>query len=96
MEVEDKVKLADIAEVVIQDLHKQMDGLQVCQLIVSHVHTEAEVQPRIPPVDDLVGLELQRQPTPLSNVQVLVIGNILLNELHWMVTRAHFLQDIIQ
>ena len=66
VEIEDEVKLADIAEVVIQDLHKQMDGLQVCQLVVSHVYTEAEVQPRISPVDDFVGLELQQ---PISSDQ---------------------------
>ena len=27
VEVEDEIKLADVAEVVIQDFHKQMDGL---------------------------------------------------------------------
>ncbi len=62
MEIEDEVKLADVAEVVIQDLHKEVDGLQVRQFVVSHVYTEAEVQPRIPPVDDFIGLELQQPP----------------------------------
>lgn len=58
MEIEYQVQLADIAEVVIQDLHKQMYALQVCQLIISNIDAEAEEQPSIPAVDDLVALEL--------------------------------------
>lgn len=51
----------------VQDLHEQVDGLQVGQLVVSDVHAQAEVEARIPPVDDLVGLELRiRQQTPLK------------------------------
>ena len=39
MEIEDKVKLTNIAEVVVQDLNKQVNALQVCKLIVCDVHT---------------------------------------------------------
>ena len=59
VEVEHQIQLADVAEVMVQDLHKQVDGLQVGQLIVCDVHAQAEVEARIPPVDDLVGLELR-------------------------------------
>ena len=59
VEVEHQVQLAHVAEVVIQDLHKQVDALQVGQLVVGHVHAEAKVQPRIAAVDHLVGLELR-------------------------------------
>ena len=62
MEVEDQIELADIAEVVVQNLHKQVNRLQICELIVCHIYAEAEVQPGISPVDDLVGLELQTKP----------------------------------
>jgi len=34
VEVEDQVQLTHIAEVVVKDLHKQVDRLQRCQLIV--------------------------------------------------------------
>ena len=61
VEVEHQIKLADVAEVVIQDLHKEVDGLQVCELIICDVYTEAEVQPSVPHVNDLVGLELHAQ-----------------------------------
>ena len=62
VEVEDEVQLAHIAEVVIQDFHKQVDALQVCQLVVSHIHAHGKVQSRIPPVDDFVCLELHQAP----------------------------------
>ena len=62
MEVEDQIELADIAEVVVQNLHKQVNRLQICELIVRHIYAEAEVQPGISPVDDLVRLELQTEP----------------------------------
>lgn len=42
----------------VQDLHEQVDRFQVCQLVVSHIDTQAEVKPSISPVDHLVGLEL--------------------------------------
>ena len=58
MKIEDKVKLTDIAEIVIQDLHKQVYALQVCQLIVRSIHTQAEEEASISPVDYFVALEL--------------------------------------
>ena len=42
-------------------LHKVMDALQVGQVIICDIHTDAEVQACIPPVDDLEIPELQRQ-----------------------------------
>lgn len=38
-----------------------MDALQVGQVIICNIHTDAEVQACIPPVDDLEIPELQRQ-----------------------------------
>ena len=62
MEIEDQIELADIAEVVVQNLHKQVNRLQICELIVCHIYAEAEAQPGISPVDDLIRLELQTDP----------------------------------
>jgi len=59
VKVEDQVQFTHIAEVVVQDLHKQVHALQVGQFVVSGVHAQAEEQTSIPPVDDLVALELQ-------------------------------------
>lgn len=58
VEVEDQIQLTDVAEVVIKDLHKQVNGLQGGQLVVRHINAHREEQPSIPPVDDLVCLEL--------------------------------------
>ncbi len=41
-------------------LHKVVYGLQVEEVVVGHVHADAEVQPRVPPVDDLVVAKLHK------------------------------------
>jgi hypothetical protein len=58
MKVENEVQLAHIAEVMIKNLNKQMNGLQVSQLIVCDIYAQAEVKSSIAPVDDLVGFKL--------------------------------------
>mmetsp|Transcript_28919 Transcript_28919/g.64205 ORF Transcript_28919/g.64205 Transcript_28919/m.64205 type:complete len:200 (+) Transcript_28919:39-638(+) len=60
VEVEHDVQLADVAEVLVQQLHEQVDGLHQQQLVVRSVRAEHEVQPRIPAVDELVALELYK------------------------------------
>lgn len=42
-------------------LYKVVDSLKVCQIVVSHVHTNAKVQASITPVDDLEVPELRKQ-----------------------------------
>jgi hypothetical protein len=59
VKVEDQVQFTHIAEVMVQDLHKQVDALQVGQLVIGGVHAQAEEQPGIPPVYYLVAFELQ-------------------------------------
>ena len=61
VEVEDQVELTDVAEELIQDLHKVVDGLQVAEVVVLQVQTEAEVQPSVPSVDNLEVTELKGQ-----------------------------------
>ncbi len=58
VEVEDEVQLAHVAEVVVEDLHKQVDCFQAGQLIVGGINAHGEEQARIAPVHDLVGPEL--------------------------------------
>jgi len=53
VEIEYQIKLADVAEELIQHFHEEMHRLQICKLVVVRVYTRAEEQPGIPPVDDL-------------------------------------------
>lgn len=39
-------------------LHKVVDGFEVCQVVVGHVHTDAEVEASVAPVNDLEVPEL--------------------------------------
>lgn len=61
VEVEDQIKLTDIAEEVIQNLHKQMDALKVSQLIVRYVHAHGEKQSSVTPVYHLVCSKLKHE-----------------------------------
>jgi len=45
-------------EVFVQHLHEVVDGLQIAQIVVVHVHADAEVEARIASVDDLEIAEL--------------------------------------
>ena len=59
IEVEDQIKFADIVEVLIEHLNKVVYGLQVAQVVVIDINTDAEVEPCIPSVDDLKVPELR-------------------------------------
>lgn len=61
MEVEHEVQLAHILKVVVQDLHKQVDGLQLEQLIVAHINAHGEEEAGIAAVDHLVCAVLQAE-----------------------------------
>lgn len=54
MEIENEIKLADIAEIFIEDLHKGMDQFEDDKLIVVLVYNGDEVETRVTFVDDLV------------------------------------------
>lgn len=47
-------------------LHKVMNALQVGQIIISDVHTNTEVQPSVPPVDNFEVSELKREKTQIT------------------------------
>ncbi len=59
VEVEDQVQLAHVLKVVVQDLDKEVDGLEQHQLVVRHVYAHGEVEAGVLAVDDLVGAVLQ-------------------------------------
>jgi len=42
VEIENKVELAHIAEILVKDLDKQVDCFQTPQLVIIHVHAERE------------------------------------------------------
>ena len=60
VEVEDEVQLADVVEVLVENLHKVMDGLQVVEVVVVDVNTDTEVEPGVSPVDNLEVPELDK------------------------------------
>lgn len=59
VEVEDQIKLTDIAEEMVQNLNKQVDAFKVSQLIVCYVNAQWEKQPCISPVYNLMRSKLQ-------------------------------------
>ena len=59
VEIEDEVQLADVVEILVQHLDEVVDRLQVHQVVVTHVHANAEVQARVSPVHDLGGKSLR-------------------------------------
>jgi hypothetical protein len=48
---------------VVEDLHKEMDRLEVGELVVVHVHAHRKEESCIAPVDNLVRSELHVPPT---------------------------------
>lgn len=60
VEVEDEVQLADIAEEGIEDLDKEVDGLEVCKFVVVGVDADAEEEACVSSVDDFVVSELDK------------------------------------
>lgn len=50
IEIEYKIQLTDIVEILIEHLNKIMYSLQIAQVIIIYVHAYAEVQTCIPSV----------------------------------------------
>lgn len=55
-------------------LYKVVNSLQVRQVVISHVHTNAEIQPSVTPVNDLEVPELWEQ----SGISLLIIEFLIL------------------
>lgn len=60
VEVEHEVQFTHVVEILIQHLYKVVNSLEVCQVVISHVHTNTEVQTSITPVNDLEVPELHK------------------------------------
>jgi len=58
VEVKNNIELADIAEVLVEQLHKQVDGLHQKKLVVINIYPKNKIQARIPPVNNLKVLVL--------------------------------------
>jgi hypothetical protein len=60
VEVEDKVKLADVSEKGIEDLDEEVNSLEECELVIVCVDAGAEEETGVAAVDDLVVTELDK------------------------------------
>jgi hypothetical protein len=58
IEIEHDVEFADVAEVLVEGLHEEVDELQVQQFVVVDVDADGEVESGVPFVDDLEVVEL--------------------------------------
>ena len=64
MEIEDDIKLADVPEILVQDLDVVVDDLQIYQLIVLLIDQQQEIQRSVTLVDNLVLLPLNEIAQP--------------------------------
>lgn len=58
IEVEHQIQFANIVEVFVQHFYKVVYRLEISQVVVAHVHADAEVEAGVAPVDDLEVSEL--------------------------------------
>lgn len=58
VEVEDDVELADVGELLVQQLDEQVDGLEPEQLVGREVHAQDEEESGVAAVDEFVVAEL--------------------------------------
>lgn len=61
VKVEDEIQLTHIVEVLIQHFDEVMYSFKVAQVVVIYVDADAEVEPRIAPVNDLEVAKLDQQ-----------------------------------
>ena len=54
VEVEHKIELAHVAKELVEQLDKEMDRLEVEQLVVAHIDAQGEEEAGVPAVDELV------------------------------------------
>ena len=59
-ETKHQVQFTDIVKVLVEDLNKVVNSLEIIEVIVIHVDTDAEVQPCVAPVDNLKVSELHK------------------------------------
>lgn len=51
VEIEHQIQFANVVEIFVEDLDEIVYGLQVAQVVVAHVHADAEIQTGVPSVD---------------------------------------------
>ena len=47
VEVEDKIELADVVEILVENFDEIVDGFQVGEIVVSNVGAQAKIKPRV-------------------------------------------------
>lgn len=60
VKIKHQIQLAHISKKTIQHLHEKVYSFQVSKFIVVRIHTDAEEQSCVAPVDDLQGTELDK------------------------------------
>jgi len=53
VEVEDKIELADVVEILVENFDEIVDGFQMSEIVVSNVGAQAKIKPRVASIDDL-------------------------------------------
>lgn len=73
MEAEDKVQLADVAEIPVENFDVVVDHLEGKDLVVRVIDTHAEIQTRIPSIHELLPFlpldEIAHVPAPRQNLR---------------------------
>lgn len=78
VEVEDQIQLTDVAEEMVQYLHKQMNAFKIGQLVVCDINAHWKEKASITSINDLVCSELFHN---------------MLNENQRKINEFHFTQD---
>lgn len=59
VEVEHQIQLADIVEILVQNLHEVVNGFEITQVVIIHVDTDAEVETSIATINNFEVAELK-------------------------------------
>jgi hypothetical protein len=59
VEVEHQIQLANIVKVFVQHFHEIVNGFEITQVVIVHVHTDAEIEASIAAINDFEVAELR-------------------------------------
>lgn len=60
VEVEHQIQLADVVEVLVENLHEVVNGFEIAQVVIVHVDTDAEVETSIATINNFEIAELKK------------------------------------
>lgn len=61
IKVENQIQLADIVEVFVENFHKIVNRFKITQVVIVHVHTDAEVETSVATINDFEVAELEEK-----------------------------------